>query len=601
MSEPDFKSEWSAIAEASDLAFELGLVRPVSCVPDIPVVSKPQKYVGKASVSFDDRIELRIGLDDQLAMYGVRLSEAAFRASSKPWRLYSKAKSRKGCLDQIRDPIPRPTSNYAFCSRDDTTIQLDDQCFLHVAKELPLKCSRHALCLPHDSHPVWYSLSQSPKAMTPHLADFVSLPVNPNEKCLTRDSIPVFDSSPISSAGRGFHYDTSHSAAIGDPLFLREAVSIPGQQFSDGLVSQLVSTCPIDVFRLSYSMPTLSEDHVFQFDLLSCEDESRLSTSFIARFFGVSCPSGEASSSSHTPDSRVSVSQRPHTNLPAAPPLPEIPSFARAILESSVQGIPASDIPEIRGLWIRVWYIHLQIHIRSFLARHCQLRGPPHTWRAQITALWQDVIVQTEEFDITLVSPTPPRNPFESELVYDLILFQGADGRCLPGVVTMRPNDPAVGRALYSGAVALPPAVNSESVLESLALTRLCQERVCSIRQGRTVLARGQYYQMSNGLSYLVEVGHFRSVAAGSVSIASPSQTRPSRFRAANVGSDHSLELARLTQLRNSGQLTSSIAHVEELDATADSHVERPVLHPPVPIVSLSCPEDSGSVSSVCP
>eukprot|EP00435_Cladocopium_sp_Y103_P029363 s104_g7.t1 len=569
MSVPNFKSEWSAIAEATDLAFELGIACHVPGVLEIPVVSKPKKSVGKASVSFDERIELRIGLDDQLTMHGFRFSEAEFRTSSKPWRLYSKAKPRKDCQDQIRNPLPRPNSNFAFCSRDDPMIQLDEQCFLHVAKKLPLKCSRHALCLPHDSHQVWYSMPQTPKAMPSPFADSVSLSVNFNEKCFT--------------------LDTSHSAAIGDPPFLREAVSIPDQQCFDGISSQM-----------SFFMPTLCEDHVFQFDFPSCEDESRSSISFIEWFFGVSCPSGDASSSSHTPESRDTGSHHTPSSLPTAPPLPEVPTFARAILETSVQGVPASDLPGIRGLWIRVWYIHLQIHVRSFLARHCQLQGPPHTWRAQVIALWQEVLVQNEEYDITLVSPTPPRNSFETELAYDLILFQGADGRRLPGVVTMRPNDPGVGRALYSGAVALPPAVNSEAVLESLALTRLCQERVCQIRQGRTVLASGQYYQMSNGLSYLVEVGHFRSVAAGAVPVSSSSQTRPSRFRATNVRPDHSSELERLTQLRNSGQLSSSTVNVEELDAPTDLQFERPVTHPSLQIVSSSCPEDSGVPSPRC-
>eukprot|EP00435_Cladocopium_sp_Y103_P045347 s1596_g13.t1 len=309
---------------------------------------------------------------------------------------------------------------------------------------------------------------------------------------------------------------------------------------------------------------------------------------------GTSCIVPDVSQATNLPEGHSAIStesaQRSSGGSESsAPALPEVPAFARAILEHRVQGMLASELHAVRGMWIRVWYIHLHLHIRSYLARHCQLTGPPHTWQSQVAALWRDVIVQTEEFTIVLVSPTPPRNPFEVELVHDLILYQGAGDRFLPGLVTMRPNDPAIGRAIYSGAVALPPVVNREQILESLSLTRLCQERICSTRQDRTVLATDQYYQMQEGLSYVVDVGHLRSVAAGSVSRVSASQPRPSRFHQTHIRPDHSAVLERLTQLRDSGQLTGSTANVDELDDVNCSRFP--------PIVSDTCERSIAGLS----
>eukprot|EP00435_Cladocopium_sp_Y103_P037589 s516_g10.t1 len=311
-------------------------------------------------------------------------------------------------------------------------------------------------------------------------------------------------------------------------------------------------------------------------------------------------PSSAASSSAEASLSRNSV---PHTgvaNSPTVPPLPEIPTFARQILETPVHGMPAGELPPLRGFWVRIWYIHLQMHARSFLVRHRQLAGPPHTWQQQVEALWVDVLLPQEDRSVVLVTPTPPRNHFESELTHDLILFQGDGGRFLPGVVTMRPLDPGISRSIYSGAVALPPVINSHAIIESLSLTRSCQDRLCTVRQGRTVLVDAQYYQMHHGLSYIVDVGHERSRAAGSGTVSASARAPHGSSRPVANRPDHAVRLELLTQLRAQGLLSGSVANVDEVDSAdfpaiaSDDHGDASV-----DLVSLSCPGKT-PVSSQC-
>eukprot|EP00435_Cladocopium_sp_Y103_P030701 s66_g7.t1 len=337
----------------------------------------------------------------------------------------------------------------------------------------------------------------------------------------------------------------------------------------------------------------------------SAHDASGPDISFINRFFATQCayetdPSGPFVPSTTDATAQSSSDRSVH-------PLPDIPSFARDILAVSVTGSRASDLHALHGLWIRVWYIHLHVHVRSFMSRHCRLTGPPHLWRTQVEQLWEDVVIPNEASEIVLVSPTPPRNPFETELVHDLILYQGIDGRFVPGVVTMRPLDRSVGRSLYSGAVPFLSAVNRAAVIEGLALTQLCQERLCTVRQARTVYSATQFYQMNAGNAFEIDVGHPRSRAAGSSPIRQPA-TAPARplgrgYRSAYP--DHSDVLAHLTRLRDAGQLGGSVAHVDELDscnASEDALSVYPMIQSTSPAscqVSLSCPKHSGDPLSL--
>eukprot|EP00435_Cladocopium_sp_Y103_P033925 s2429_g8.t1 len=203
------------------------------------------------------------------------------------------------------------------------------------------------------------------------------------------------------------------------------------------------------------------------------------------------------------------------TNLPSVPsrsvgnspvPLPGIPQFARDVKAVHSARLRSSEPTDIAGPWVRVWYIHLEIHVRSYLARHLQLRGPPHTWREQIDQLWHDVIVPQVATSIDMVTPSPPRNLTDLGILCDLILAAG--------LVTARPIEPTAGPRQFSGAVAFGAAVDRNAIIAGLDLTHTCNRRNCEVRHGRAVFSQTAIHQMFPGNGFLINIGHLRSTAA---------------------------------------------------------------------------------------
>eukprot|EP00435_Cladocopium_sp_Y103_P051905 s730_g16.t1 len=222
---------------------------------------------------------------------------------------------------------------------------------------------------------------------------------------------------------------------------------------------------------------------------------------------------GEAQDSRSTAQASQ-PSERPQTRPGMHPPLPEVPRFAREV-SNALSGRLQSYVPiDPTGPWVRVWYIHLEVHVRSFLARHVQLRGPPHTWEEQVLHLWEDVLIPDLATSIDLVSPTPPREASEVGLLCDLILAQGIGGTQVAGLVTARPIDPHSGPRQYSGAVPFPAAVDRQMILAGLDLVQVCSRRDCQVRHGRTVFSRTALHQMQPGYGFLIDIGRILSTAA---------------------------------------------------------------------------------------
>eukprot|EP00435_Cladocopium_sp_Y103_P066007 s750_g28.t1 len=198
----------------------------------------------------------------------------------------------------------------------------------------------------------------------------------------------------------------------------------------------------------------------------------------------------------------------------SCPALPEVPAFARDV-STALNARLRSHVPiDPTRPWVRVWYIHLDIHVRSYLARHIQLRGPPHTWQEQIVQLWNDVIIPNVATSIDVVSPTPPREASEVGLLCDLILAQGVGGTLVAGLVTARPLDPRTGPRQFSGAVPFPAAVDRHMILAGLDLVQVCSRRDCQVSHGRTVFSRTAMHQMQPGYGFLIDIGHILSTAA---------------------------------------------------------------------------------------
>eukprot|EP00435_Cladocopium_sp_Y103_P032292 s1431_g8.t1 len=298
-----------------------------------------------------------------------------------------------------------------------------------------------------------------------------------------------------------------------DPLS-EEAVSISRQ------ISVLVNECDSSqtdgrVEDHPSSPPTLKESHVGQ-TVPACPYRWNINA-----FFETAVAENERpydAGGSPPPDSQLpgeSAASSDPVGHSSRPPVPVVPPFAREVSAAFAQRLRSYVPTDVSGPWIRVWYIHLEYHVRSFFARHVQLRGPPHTWREQVVTLWQDVMLPDVESSIDLVTPTPPREAHEIELVCDVILAQGIGGRHVAGLVTARPMDPSTGPRPYSGAVAFGAAVSQNDIISGLALDQICRQRQCLVRHGRTVFSQTALHQMYPGHGFLIDVGHPRSVAAG--------------------------------------------------------------------------------------
>eukprot|EP00435_Cladocopium_sp_Y103_P068330 s1096_g31.t1 len=290
----------------------------------------------------------------------------------------------------------------------------------------------------------------------------------------------------------------------------------------------------------------------------------------------------------------------------APTPLPEIPQFARDILGQSLQETRRIDDQIVHGQWIRVWYIHLHLHIRSYMARQVRLAGPPHTWRQQVIELWQDVLIPEQDREIVLVTPAPPRQDQDHEIMHDVLLYQGIDSRYMPGLVTVQTVDRTY--RTYSGAVAFLNAVNRQAVIEGLALAQVCRERLCDVRQGRTAISDTQFHQMIPGRSFVIHVGRLRSVAAGSAPLSQPAtapRRPPGEHRHPSHPDNNPITRDLRSMLREAGigypgasQNTNAETRSEEIayedeviTMQAEAHHD-PVCPPPR--VSSSCPETPG-------
>ena len=90
------------------------------------------------------------------------------------------------------------------------------------------------------------------------------------------------------------------------------------------------------------------------------------------------------------------------------PDLAADPPFLRHLRERFMQlGFEVFDgdfeIP------IRTWYLdHLTVR-RWTAPRILQLVGPPHTWEQQFTSIWVDQIDPNDWFEVSIVTPDPPR------------------------------------------------------------------------------------------------------------------------------------------------------------------------------------------------
>ena len=129
---------------------------------------------------------------------------------------------------------------------------------------------------------------------------------------------------------------------------------------------------------------------------------------------------------------------------------------------------------------VRTWYInHVTTH-RWTSPRLLQIVGPPHTWEAQVSALWIDQIDDQDWFDVFVVEPDPPRIARHQFVMFDLIVTQALDSTRQAGLITVMPAQSHM-FAMYAVAGSFPETVSGDDIVQIADAAQFCLFRVCTI------------------------------------------------------------------------------------------------------------------------
>ena len=158
------------------------------------------------------------------------------------------------------------------------------------------------------------------------------------------------------------------------------------------------------------------------------------------------------------------------------------PAFLRRLRERFLQlGFETFDAEfEIP---IRTWYLDHVTMRRWTAPRILQLVGPPHTWEPQFTSLWVDQIDPDDWFDVTIVTPDPPRTTRHSFVMVDVILTQSLHMDRYPGLVTVMPEQ-LDNFELFSVAYSFADFISGFDIVLAADAVSMCRYHPCTITFG---------------------------------------------------------------------------------------------------------------------
>ena len=182
---------------------------------------------------------------------------------------------------------------------------------------------------------------------------------------------------------------------------------------------------------------------------------------------------------------------------------------------------------------VRTWYInHVTTH-RWTSPRLLQIVGPPHTWEAQVAALWTDQIDDRDWFDVFVVEPDPPRIARHQFVRFDLIVTQALDSTRQAGLITVIPAQSHM-FDMYAVAGSFQETVSGNDIVQMADAAQFCLFRVCTIthrwHQIPNTLIPTHMVGPGDGYQILVHEPHaVRGQAASSTSLSDQdSHTSPS-------------------------------------------------------------------------
>ena len=132
---------------------------------------------------------------------------------------------------------------------------------------------------------------------------------------------------------------------------------------------------------------------------------------------------------------------------------------------------------------VRTWYID-HVNMRRWTApRILQLVGPPQGWEHQFSSLWVDQIDPDDWFDLTIVSPDPPRPGRHSFVMMDIIVTQSLHMDRFAGSVAVMPQD--VGTFdMFAVAYSFADFISGFDVILAADAARYCRYHPCTVTFG---------------------------------------------------------------------------------------------------------------------
>ena len=474
VAEADFCSEWVASHRATELALQFGF--STFSMP-IDHSFRCRKPVGGASVSFCPDVEVYLGSADSIQMHRIVVPTEVLNTTDKPWsdRFVSSGRDRtKDIYDYDVDlACPADQLFAAFLSADDLQVDEDtlrdtDTCNgFNVA---PLRSSGAA-----DS--------------------VVPIQVaNHREHCSVVASID----------------GTSGEACVFHPF------SVPTPQIGQEVCRDPLSPEAVLIPDLDYfeDDPTLLHD-------AACQDRSVFIAGRSQSAWASDVPNSQAGrvvlapQSSRPSDALHGSSNAPsgsseRVDPPGLPSVPVVPQFALGMLAALPVSYQTNPVKIVQGILVRSWFIHHVRFPRSLHPRQCVLRGPPHTWRAQLIAIWFGMLDPHEEPSIDLVKPGPPRNWHESSIVFDVVLAQGLEAGRISGLVSVAPTFQHAALTMYAVAVSFAPFISGQDIVTDADIQDVCNLYSCLLfHDGRHLpIDFNRQFQMFPGAGFVAFVSH---------------------------------------------------------------------------------------------
>ena len=266
----------------------------------------------------------------------------------------------------------------------------------------------------------------------------------------------------------------------GDPLSLSKAVLIPSDQIAPSM------------------------------DLSGAIDSSSINSIFAASLYAngryVACPESEAPAPEQAAGEPL-PGQEASKSHPSSGSLPiRLPPFAQQMMVNLPLEFLTNPVRIVQGFVVRTWYLHHVNIPLSLQARQLMLTGPPHLWRAQILTAWADFLIPAEDITLDLVSPNPPRNWHETNIVFDLILAQGMYCGRFSGLVSVSPTLTEPNLRMYAVAISLEPIISGQDIITSADIQPLCNRFDCLVFFSRTQLYIdfNRVHHMQHGHGFVV-------------------------------------------------------------------------------------------------